>query len=182
MQLSQKETTLLKDLKEQEKLCADKYQKNAADASDAQLKQLFNQLAQNEQQHWDTLSQIEKGTVPPMSGSSGSSSSSSSGSSSSGSSNSSSSSSSGSSSSGSSSGQQSFQATYKMGETPEKKNDCYLCSDVLAAEKHTSHLYDTCVFEFKDQKLRDSLNHIQKEEQEHGKMIYDYMQTNGMYS
>jgi len=168
MQLTQKETTLIKDLKEQEKLCVDKYQKNASDASDSQLKQMFNQIAQTEQQHLDTLSQIEKGTVPPAS----------SGSSSSGSS----SGSSGSSSGSSSSGQQSFQATYKTGETPEKKNDCYLCTDLLSSEKHASHLYDTCIFEFKDANLRNTLNHIQKEEQEHGKMIYDYMQANSMYS
>jgi len=29
--------------------------------------------------------------------------------------------------------------------------------------------------------MRDALNHIQKEEQEHGKMLYDYMSVNGMY-
>ncbi|MDE7300442.1 MAG: spore coat protein, partial [Lachnospiraceae bacterium] len=45
-----------------------------------------------------------------------------------------------------------------------------------------SHLYDTCIFEFKDEGARNVLNHIQKEEQEHGKMIYDYMSTNSMYS
>ncbi|MCR4962284.1 MAG: spore coat protein [Firmicutes bacterium] len=39
-----------------------------------------------------------------------------------------------------------------------------------------------CLFEFKEQGLRDALNHIQKEEQQHGKMIYDYMQANAMYS
>ena len=27
-----------------------------------------------------------------------------------------------------------------------------------------------------------SINHIQKEEQNHGKMIYDYMKANSMYS
>ncbi len=54
--------------------------------------------------------------------------------------------------------------------------------DVLATEKHASHLYDTCIFEFNDENARNALNHIQKEEQEHGKMIYDYMSVNGMYS
>ena len=49
-------------------------------------------------------------------------------------------------------------------------------------EKHASHLYDTCVFEFAQQPLRDVLNHIQTEEQGHGKAIYDYMSTNSMYS
>ena len=28
--------------------------------------------------------------------------------------------------------------------------------------------------------MRDALNHFQKEEQEHGKKLYDYMSQNGM--
>ena len=53
---------------------------------------------------------------------------------------------------------------------------------VLAGEKHVSGLYDTCVFEFRNNQARSVLNHIQKEEQEHGKLIYDYMAANNMYS
>ena len=30
-------------------------------------------------------------------------------------------------------------------------------------------------------RVRDVLNHIQKEEQQHGKLLYDYMTVNGMY-
>ena len=75
-----------------------------------------------------------------------------------------------------------FSENYGMGDTPDKQSDSYLCGDLLATEKHASHLYDTCVFEFKDKTLRDTLNHIQKEEQEHGKYIYDYMSKNNMYS
>ena len=37
-------------------------------------------------------------------------------------------------------------------------------------------------FEFTENNIRDVLNHIQKEEQEHGKAIYDYMAQNGMYN
>lgn len=151
MQLTQKETDLLKDLKSQEKLCVDKYTKHATEATDPQLKKLFSQIAQTERQHMDTIAQIEKGTAPQMN-------------------------------SGASLGQSSFTAAYKSGESTEKQNDCYLCSDVLAGEKHVSQLYDTCIFEFKDEAIRKALNHIQEEEQNHGKMIYDYMQVNGMYS
>ena len=75
-----------------------------------------------------------------------------------------------------------FQANYTMTETPEKKCDAFLCQDLLSMEKHVSGVYDTCVFEFADQGIRDVLNHIQKEEQEHGKKLYDYMSTNSMYS
>lgn len=75
-----------------------------------------------------------------------------------------------------------FKQTYSVSETQEKKNDCYICSDLLAAEKHASALYDTCIFEFKNEQLRTVLNSIQREEQEHGKKIYDYMSANNMYS
>jgi len=108
MQFTQKETDLLKDLKGQEKLCVDKYARHSSQASDKQLKDLFNQIGGIEQRHYDTLSQIESGTLPQMGG-----------------------------------GEQgqskpSFNASYSKEETKEKKNDCYLCTDLLATEKHVS--------------------------------------------
>ena len=36
---------------------------------------------------------------------------------------------------------------------------------VITTEKHASHLYDTCIFEFKQENIRTLLNGIQKEEQ-----------------
>ena len=63
-----------------------------------------------------------------------------------------------------------------------KKRDAFLCSDLLATEKHASSLYDTCVFEFADPQARQVLNHIQTEEQEHGLKLYEFMNNNGMYS
>ena len=60
-------------------------------------------------------------------------------------------------------------------------HDRFLCTDLLTTEKHASHLYDTCIFEFRDETVRQALNHIQKEEQSHGKLLYDYMKVNGMY-
>ncbi len=151
MQLTQKESTLLKDLKGQEKLCIEKYNQYSSEASDGQLKNLFSQIAGIEQHHFDTITQIESGTVPSVSG-------------------------------GSSTQQNSFTATYSGQETEGKKHDSYLCGDALAMEKHVSGLYDTCIFEFQDNQVRDVLNHIQSEEQNHGKMIYDYMKANNMYS
>ena len=41
MQLTPKEASLLKDLKGQEQLCVDKYNRHAASANDPQLKNLF---------------------------------------------------------------------------------------------------------------------------------------------
>ena len=64
----------------------------------------------------------------------------------------------------------------------EKQSDAYLCKDALAMEKHVSGLYDISIFEFSSPTLRDTLNHIQKEEQIHGERIYEYMAKNNMYS
>ena len=75
-----------------------------------------------------------------------------------------------------------FTAAYSSADSPQKQNDCYLCSDVLTMEKHASHLYDTCVFEFRDADARSVLNDIQAQEQHHGKVIYDYMAANAMYA
>lgn len=149
MQLTQKETTLLKDLKGQEKLCAEKYEKYSQEARDPQLKDLFSRIAAIERGHLETLTAIENGSAPAASGAA--------------------------------QPVPAFTAAYKIGETEDKKNDCYLCTDALATEKHASGLYDTCVFEFTQNQLRAALNHIQSEEQGHGKMIYDYMSANAMY-
>ena len=63
-----------------------------------------------------------------------------------------------------------------------KKNDEFLCKDALAMEKHVSAVYDTAVFEFVSPTLRDTISHIQKEEQNHGMEIYEYMSANSMYN
>ncbi len=62
-----------------------------------------------------------------------------------------------------------------------RKNDEFLCKDMLASEKHVSAVYNTGVFEFSDPKARKMLNHIQAEEQQHGEQIFAYMKNNGMY-
>ena len=152
MILTQKEATLMDDLKNAEKLCIEKYQKHSAEAKDVQLKALFSNIAAVESKHLSMLDSITDGTVPQISQGAGGNKS------------------------------EKFQANYTMTETPEKKCDAFLCQDLLSMEKHVSGVYDTCVFEFADQGIRDVLNHIQKEEQEHGKKLYDYMSTNSMYS
>ena len=158
MVLSQKETILLEDLKSQEKLCVEKYSQYASDASDGQLKNLFSQIGQTEKEHLNTIEQMLGGTVPTMTNGSGWQ-------------------------------QQSktqtssnTQASPSSSNSTDKQKDNFLCSDVLSSEKHVSSVYNTCIFEFKDEQARNALNHIQKEEQEHGKKIYDYMSSNGMYS
>ena len=64
----------------------------------------------------------------------------------------------------------------------QKQRDGFLCKDALATEKHVSALYDTSIFEFSNPTLRDTLNHIQKEEQNHGEQLYEYLAKNNMYS
>ena len=70
--LTQKECTLLKDLKSQEKLCVEKYTKYSSEANDGQLKNLFTQIGQVERGHHETLTKIESGTTPSPASSGGS--------------------------------------------------------------------------------------------------------------
>lgn len=154
MLLNEKETMLLQDLKEDEKLCIEKYGKYASEACDGKLKNIFSEIGQAEQQHYNTISQILGGSVPNMNTGY---------------------------SQQAKPQQQSSNQSLSYGQQ-EKTNDKYLCSDVLGTEKHVSSTYDTSIFEFKDENVRNTLNHIQKEEQEHGKKIYDYMEQNGMYN
>ena len=55
MNWTQKETSLLKDLKDQEQLCVDKYAEYAKRAHDPELKQLFEDIRATEQQHLTTV-------------------------------------------------------------------------------------------------------------------------------
>jgi len=154
MQLTQKETTILKDLKNQEQTCIEKYDRYSQDASDSQLKELFSSIGQAEKQHLDTINQILNGAVIAMN-----------------------------SQSQGKKPKPEFTPKYDTLSSDEnKKTDSFLCTDSLSTEKHVSSVYDTGIFEFKDKNIRDALNHIQKEEQEHGERIYDYMSANGMYN
>lgn len=76
---------------------------------------------------------------------------------------------------------QTFNGSPSSCSSEAKKNDGYLCRDALAMEKHVSSMYDVSIFEFSCPSLRDTLAHIQKEEQNHGQQLYAYLSTNGMY-
>ena len=152
MTLTQKETTLLQDLKSQEQLCIEKYNKYSEMAHDPALKNLFSNLAQNEQKHLNTVTQMLAGTevkMPPESPSAE---------------------------------QAKFSCTPSGCNEQDKKQDAYFCKDALAMEKHVSSVYDMSVFEFQSPTLRDTLAHIQKEEQNHGEQLYNYLSCNNMYS
>ena len=151
MTLSQKESSLLSDLKSQEQLCIEKYGKYEQDAHDPCLKSLFKSIKSTEEGHLSTISRIMSGeevstnTAPTAVS-------------------------------------QTLECQMSTCTEAEKTSDAFLCKDALAMEKHVSSLYDTSIFEFTSPTLRDTLNHIQKEEQNHGEQLYQYMSKNNMYS
>ncbi len=167
IQLSTKERMLLQDQKSQEELCVQKYNSYASIAKDPQLSELFSSLGQKEETHLTYINQILSGQIPNI-GMAGSS-------------------------SQQQTEQKPMQAAMQSGlfgmsmqNSPNPKgamfNDKDLCSDMLATEKYVSSAYDTAIFECTSPAVRQVLNHIQKEEQEHGEQIFNYMHSHGMYS
>ena len=152
MTLTQKETSLLKDMKGQEELCIEKYRKYSEDAQDPELKQLFSSLMNVESGHLATLNRMLAGEEVMMDEKSPTVSQS--------------------------------DITFTPSTQPEdkKQKDAYLAKDALSMEKHVSSVYNTAVFEFSSPTLRDTLAHIQKEEQNHGERLYKYLNANGCYN
>jgi len=158
--LSQKERMLLEDQKKHEQICIQKYSNYADKANDNQLKQIFNANAQSEKTHLDTINQLLSGKLPQMN---------------------------------QQQSQNSGQQNQPMGNQGNAGNmsgiytggvnsfDADMCTDMLMTEKYVSGAYNTAIFEFQDTRVRDILNHIQKEEQKHGEAIFKYMQSKGMY-
>lgn len=165
--LTQKERSLLEDQQKHEQVCIDKYNNYANQTQDPQLKQLFQSYASQEQTHLDTVNSILNGQVPSMNQ--------------------------GQQQSASQQGTSSLSQTGMggFGQTMSAssmqgvmagQSEANLCNDMLMTEKYVSSAYDTAIFEFADANIRQALNHIQKEEQQHGEGIFNYMQSNGMYN
>ena len=151
MVLTQKERTLLEDLKGAEQLCIIKYTKYADEACDPCLSDLFNSIKTCEAGHLATVTKILAGdSVTAQTPKSAT--------------------------------EEKFSCTRSVCSEEAKKNDAYLCRDALSMEKHVSATYNTAVFEFAQPLLRDVLASIQKEEQNHGEKLYNYMAENGMYN
>lgn len=153
--LTQKERMLLEDQKSHEEACVQKYQDFSNQAQDPQLKQLFQSYAAQEQQHLNTINQILSGQMPNMT------------------------------TQGQQQTQPSAQGSQNMTLATQSasynQNDAKLCKDVLMTEKYVSSTYNTTIFECSDTNIRQVLNHIQKEEQQHGEGIFNYMRSKGMY-
>jgi spore coat protein CotF len=157
MHLTQKERSLLKDMQSHESVCIAKYENYAQQAQDPQLQQLFSNYAQTEQQHYDTLAQVLQGQAPNMTQSQGQS-------------------------AQQSPGQWSTQMNEPAAKTGfMNEADALLCSDALMTEKYVSGAYDTVVFEAANPTVRQVVQHIQDEEQQHGEGIFNYMNSHGMY-
>lgn len=160
--LTEKEQMLLADQKKHEEICIQKYNNYASQANDPKLQQLFNALSSQEQQHLDSINQISGGQVPNMS----------------------------SQQSQQSQLSQLSQQNSTQGQSQSSsfqgamnnQSDAALCNDMLMTEKYVSGAYDTAIFEFTNANVRQALNHIQKEEQQHGEQIYNYMSSAGMYN
>jgi rubrerythrin len=152
MILTQKETDILKDLKSQEQLCIDKYKKYEEEACDPQLKNVFSTLRAAEENHLMTVAKLLSGEEVQMPERSPKA------------------------------GTQKYNGTPSSCDATKKNNDALLCKDMLAMEKHVSSVYDTGIFEFCSPTVRDTLAHIQKEEQNHGEMLYSYLAANNMYN
>lgn len=151
MQLTEAESTVIKDLQTQEKTCVEKYRFYEASANDRQLKNLFRRLGDEEQEHFESLGEVLKGNVPNVAsaqtGMEGFN----------------------------------PTVTYSAGDnSEEKKHDQFLCTDSIATEKLVSSTYNNDLFRFAATNVRKLLNHIQTEEQNHAEMIYKYKTANGM--
>ncbi|MBU7005218.1 spore coat protein [Phosphitispora fastidiosa] len=168
LNLTQKERLLLEDQKKHEEICIQKYTSFANKAQDPRLKQMFNTHAQHEQQHLNTVNQILSGQTPNLQ---------------------------------SQTQQQGMQQQGMQQQGAQQQsmlqnafnqglsgmgltdsNDAALCNDLLMTEKYVSGAYDTAIFEMTDSNVRQTLNHIQKEEQQHGEDIFNYMKSMGMYN
>lgn len=151
MILSEKETSVIKDLQTQEQQCIEKYSRYQPLAKDGVLKDLFSTLVSNEQEHYNSLEQVLNGQVPNCN------------------------------CNDSQGKEYNPCATYTAGqENEDKKNDCFLATDCIATEKLISTEYNSDVFNFADEDVRKLLADIQVEEQNHAEMLYKYKTVNSM--
>lgn len=149
MILTEKENMLLNDLQQQEQLCRDKYAFYGSEAKDAELKELFSRIQDEEQEHFDTIGKLLAGQIPEVG----------------------------------MAAPKNYQpkGCYSaMSNDADKKHDELLCSDSIAGEKYVSAAYNNDLFGFASPKIRQVLNHIQTEEQQHAEMVYAYKTANNM--
>ena len=108
MILSEKETTVIKDLQTQEQCCVEKYERYSKLAKDQVLIDLFTDLHGKEQKHLESLTQVLSGKVPSCD------------------------------CNDSDGKDYNPAATYSMAPSEDKKTDCFLATDCIGTEKLVS--------------------------------------------
>lgn len=151
MLLTEKERTTIEDLRTQEKSCIMKYDRYSKETNDPVLGNLFKQLKESEEKHFDTLGKVLNGENVCCNCNCNNGS------------------------------EYSPKATYDKNEqTKEKQSDCFLVTDCIGTEKLVSGEYNSDVFVFGDSQVRKVLADIQVEEQNHAEMLWKYKTVNGM--
>ncbi len=152
MILKEKEMTALKDLQTQEESCVKKYGKYSNEAKDEELKQLFETIRKDEQEHYNSIGQVLEGGAVPQSDCNDSK-----------------------------GRDYNPKASYdSMDYSEDKKSDEFLVTDCISTEKLVSSEYNTNIFVFGDSDIRKLLADIQIEEQNHAEMLYKYKMVNQM--
>lgn len=140
---------LINELKNQEKLCVQKYDFYATQAKDPQLKSLFKKLSKHEQNHYDMLESLINGTVPQLKNRKP--------------------------------GAVKYEPQASHPGTPaEKEFDKFLCTDIITTEKYAATGYNNDLFYFASTDVRNVLNAIMTDEQNHAEMIWKYKVANKM--
>lgn len=57
-----------------------------------------------------------------------------------------------------------------------------ILTDMLMTEKYVSNHYETAIMECANENVRNTLRHLQDEEQQHAKTIFDAMNQRGWYN
>lgn len=151
MQLSEKQKSLVEDLMSQEELCIQKYSQYTNLAKDEELKRLFRNIRETEEEHHNSLHHLLEGECPTVNEHSNAVS------------------------------NYNPVPTYVGNfDKKDKEFDQYLCTDSITTEKYISTAYNDDLFQFGEPEVRKLLNHIQTEEQNHAEMIYKYKTVNSM--
>ena len=149
--LNEKERAVIQDLQTQEKSCVEKYGKYAEAARDPELKSLFQSIQKQEEEHYQSLSQVLSGNLPDCD------------------------------CNDSQGRDYTPKAAYSsMSSNADKEHDAFLATDCIGTEKLVSGEYNTDVFVFGESKIRKLLADIQIEEQNHAEMLFKYKMANGM--
>ncbi|MBO5371414.1 MAG: ferritin-like domain-containing protein [Lachnospiraceae bacterium] len=151
MIFTEKETSVLKDLQTQEKVCMEHYNLCASVAKDSGLRDLFSRIARDEQEHFQSITKLINGEMPSFDRVVNMA-----------------------------DDYQPNVAYNTSSNQADMKHDELLCSDSIGNEKLVSTDYNTSLFKFGNGEVRKLLNHIQTEEQQHAEMIYKYKKANGM--